>query len=165
MKCANHSIVQPAVQPCNDCGKGLCQPCANTWNPSLCTNCALERFSRQKQQATGVLISLTLAFFLGGYLFTHGNPYAQVEKERVVYFMLMGAISAGSIAGWKYLKSKQDNVLRIVWYSPKWHGMYLVLRLGISVFIGTLILPYAIYTAVNELIVSLKAESVLRATQ
>ncbi len=165
MRCANHPNVQPAVQSCNDCGKGLCQPCANTWNPSLCTPCALRRFSRQKQQAIGVLISLTLAFFLGGYFFTHGNPYAQVEKGRVVYFMLMGAISAGTIAGWRYLKSKQDNRSRIVWFSPEWHGIYLVLRLGMSVFIGTFMLPYAIYTAVNELIFSLKAESVLRATK
>lgn len=117
---------------------------------------------RQKQQASEVLISLTLAFFLGGYFFTHGNPYAQVEKERVVYFLLMGASSAGTIAGWKYLKSKYDNGLRIVWLSPKWYGMYLVLRFGITVFIGTFLLPYVIYTAVNDLLSSMKAEAVLR---
>ncbi len=77
----------------------------------------------------------------------------------------MGAISAGTIAAWKYLNLKQENGLRIVWFNPKWHGMYLVLRLVMGVFIGTLMLPYAIYTAVNELLGSIKAEALLRATK
>ena len=163
MKCANHSNVLHAVQSCEDCGKGLCGQCMTAWTPPLCTPCASHRFCRQKQQAKGTLISLMLAFLLGGFFFTISNPYAQVVKERGIYFFIMGAISAGTIAGWRYLNSRTADHTRIVWFSPKGYATFLVLRLLMSVFIGTLLLPYTIYRAIHELLNSMRAETILGA--
>ncbi len=163
MRCANHSNVLPAVQSCEYCGKGLCGQCMTVWTPPLCMACASQRFSQQKQRAKGTLISLTLAFLLGGFFFTIGNPYPQVEKERGIYFFIMGAISAGTIAGWRYLRSRTADHTKIVWFSPKGYATFLVLRLLMSVFIGTLMLPYTIYKAIHDLLSSMRAETVLEA--
>jgi uncharacterized membrane protein len=133
------------------------------WTPPLCTVCASLRFGQQKQQAKGTLVSLVLAFLLGGFFFTVGNPYPQVVKERGIYFLIMGAISAGTVAGWRYLSSRTADHTRIVWFSPKGYAMSLVLRLLLSLFIGTLMLPYTIYGAIHDLLGSMRAEAVLGA--
>jgi uncharacterized BrkB/YihY/UPF0761 family membrane protein len=85
-----------------------------------------------------------LAFLLSGFFFTVGNPYPQVAKEKGIYFIIMGVISAGAIAGWGYLSSRTADHTRIVWFSPKGYATFLVLRLLMSVFIGTLMLPYEV---------------------
>jgi uncharacterized membrane protein len=135
------------------------------WAPPLCTTCACHRFSEQKQQAQRTLISLMLAFLLGGFFFTFGNPYPQVRDERGIYFMIMGAISAGTIAGWRYLSFKTADHTRIVWISSKGYATFLVLRLVMSVFIGTLLLPYAFYRAIRDMLNSMQAEAVLGANR
>ena len=163
MRCVNHSNVLPAVQACEECGKGLCEQCMTVWAPALCTTCASYRFSQQKQRAKGTLISLMLAFLLGGFFFTFGNPYTQVRNERGIYFMIMGAISAGTVAGWRYLRWGTADRTRIIWFNPKGYATFLVVRLAMSVFIGTLMLPYTFYRAVRDLFSSMQAETVLGA--
>ena len=165
MRCVNHPNVLSAVQVCEECGKGLCEQCMTVWAPPLCTTCAFHRFSEQKQRAKGTLISLTLAFLLGGFLFTFGNPYPQVRNERGIYFMIMGAISAGTVAGWEHLRRGTGDLTRIVWFSPKGYATYLVLRLVMSVFVGTLMLPHTFYKAIRDLLGFMNAEAVLRSNR
>jgi len=85
-----------------------------------------------------------LAFLLGGFFFTFSNPYPQVRNERDIYFIIMGAISAGTVAGWRYLRQGAEGPTRIVWFSPKGYATFLIVRLVMSVFLGTLLLPYTV---------------------
>ncbi len=164
MRCVNYSDFLPAVQLCVECCKGLCQECMTIWAPPLCTSCASHHFNQQKQRAKVTLISLIFAFLLGRFFFTVGNPYPQVKDDKGIYFVIMGAISAGTVAGWRYLRGGTVAHNQMVWFSSKGYATFLVLRLVMSVFIGTLMLPFVFYRAIFDLRCSLQAATAIRAS-
>ena len=157
ISCSNEACGHRMLQPCTTCGKGICKKCSSAWIPPHCRACARQTFARQRRRASRTLLHTGVAFFLGGYYFAYGNMDAHSGGERIVGFILLGAVTAGIMVGWKYFKSRKE----IVYLSPKAYAWYWAVRLLMSAFVGFFMLPFAVHAAIVDFFRAKRAESKL----
>ena len=141
MNCYYHPH-KSAVATCSDCGKGLCQECADKWNPILCDDCAGNQLSiRQSTLKRTVIIGVVL--FIAGFL-----AYYWIEGN-VLKALLGGYLIAGVPNGWAALSKIQP---RIFLFLPiiGW-VIYFIVKFVLACFVGLGVFPINIIRCVTEL--------------
>lgn len=116
MDCYKHQKV--AVAQCSECGRGLCQECADKINPPLCPTCARNYSSSIKAEMTKNIVISVILMIIG--VFVIQSP--------------MGILLAGIPYGWALLNKMTPSMF--LWLS--WIGwiVYFIIKLVIAYVVG-----------------------------
>lgn len=151
MNCYEHPI-QPAVAQCSDCGKGLCVECASRYSVPICSKCNRKRINGERGQ---ILQEMFLTFGLGILL---GVLFARWVNEGLTSDLVYNVISyaipiyifSGIVPGWKTLTRITPAVflfLPIIGWL-----LYFVIKLGLAIAIGVIMLPIRTVRNISRLI-------------
>ncbi|MXV39113.1 hypothetical protein GO491_10570 [Flavobacteriaceae bacterium Ap0902] len=142
MNCFYHPTIT-SVASCVDCGKGLCQDCANRYNTPICITCNHRRIKSEKQS---ILKELIITLIAGGVL-TIFYMFSTQETSDVEYstlqniftFIIVFYSGASIVAGWKTLTAITPNIflfLPIIGWI-----LFFMIKLFIASLIGWFMLP------------------------
>lgn len=132
MECYKHTE-NSAVAQCNECGRGLCETCAEKITPPLCPDCARAYAGSVKaEMLKNIAISVVL-MLIG--IFVIRSP--------------MGALLAGIPYGWAILNSVTPSMF--LWLS--WIGwiVYFLIKLVIAYVVGVPALIFKLIRWCSEL--------------
>lgn len=141
MECINHSGVT-AAGTCQMCGKALCVPCMNRFNPPACEPC-LASHNAGVARRLYMDLGITAAIFIGVALLVAFN--VSTNKGGGV---VLGLMVAGAYWGWQFLSRISVPVL---FTSGAGLTIYLFIKFMLSIFAGFIIAPWQIFKRVKEL--------------
>ena len=141
MECINHPGTA-AAGSCQMCGKALCAPCMNRFNPSLCEPCLLAHNTSVARRLY-IDLGITAAIFLAVALAVAFN--AQTNRAGGI---IVGLMLAGAYWGWQFLSRIPMPV--ILTTGP---GLiaYLLLKFSLSVLAGFIVAPWQIFKRIKEI--------------
>ena len=141
MECINHPGTA-AAGSCQFCGKALCAPCMNRFNPPLCEPCLLAHNASVARRLY-VDLAVTAIIFIGVAAFVAYN--AQTNKSGGI---LIGLMLAGAYWGWQFLSRVP---MPVVLTSGIGFVMYMSIKLVLSILAGFIIAPWQIFKRVKEI--------------
>lgn len=132
MACYKHRD-RDGIAQCNDCGRLLCEECADTFTPPLCVGCAGERASAIKGELIKNIAISVVLMVVGIIVIKHP----------------LGILLAGIPYGWAILNSITPSMF--LWMS--WVGwlIYFFIKLLLAYAIGLVALPIKIIKWIVEL--------------
>ncbi len=135
--------------------KDRCAKCRGTneaeVGSTICTPCNRRQMQKQKRKAARELLYLGVAFLVGGSIF---NTQPQWPEYAFAYFCLMGFLTAGMVAGWRFLSQKVKVTSRKRGEATYFIGGKLVL----SALVGLCLLPLLIFNNIRCLLLTSKLE-------
>lgn len=141
MECINHPGTV-AAGTCQICGKALCAPCMNRFNPPLCEPCLLTHNAGVARRLWFEL-GMTAVLFFGVFLaFTIKSP-AQYQAG-----IVFGLILACAYWGWQFMRGYSAPV---VFTNGAGLLTYFVIKLFIVICFGFIIAPWQIYRRIREI--------------
>lgn len=141
MECINHPGTS-AAGSCQMCGKALCAPCVNRFNPPHCEPCLLAHNASVARRLY-IDLGITAAIFLVATLTVAFN--AQTNRAGGI---VIGLMLAGAYWGWQFLSKIPMPV--ILTTGP---GLiaYFLLKFALSVLAGFIVAPWQIFKRIKEL--------------
>lgn len=141
MECINHPGTA-AAGSCQICGKALCAPCMNRFNPPLCEPCLLSHNASVARRLY-VDLAVTAIIFIGVAAFAAYN--AQTNKGGG---LLIGLMLTGAYWGWQFLSRIP---MPLVLTSGAGFVMYLGIKLFLSIMAGFIVAPRQIFKRIREI--------------
>ena len=158
MNCAQHPDV-PAVGYCTTCGRGLCKPCADAYEPLTCHNCFAKAHAETKADLSSqykklILWSMALGLmglWIGCNALSASNaPHraGSIPPPTTPFFMpiVLAYMFAGIPWGWNVLSKVTSKVFLILpvfgWV------LYFVYKIAGSMMIGWLVMPFKLRKAI-----------------
>lgn len=140
MECFNHPGTQ-AAGTCSQCGKGLCASCIEQLGSPICKQCLITEFSALKRKYC-VELSITAIIFFGVlvlFLFSESK-----NLEAGLFFAIF--VTA---AYWGRSAFADPQNVKM---SASVYGFGKILQLFIAVIFGVVIMPFAIFKRIKEII-------------
>jgi TonB family protein len=144
LSCAQHTRA-PAVAQCNSCQRGLCNECADAYEPPTCSSCAAGAFASERSDAIKQLL-ITGGLFLLGMWMGYGlgsDPRWAPPYPRFFTSLLTGYVVASVPSGWRAL-SRITSRMFLFLPLAGW-VFYFACKLGASATIGPFILPFKLW--------------------
>jgi len=153
MNCFNHPE-EVAVASCIDCGKGLCKTCAGLYQMPICNECNLKRVKGDKGDILRVYLPSIILFIIGAVFFLYNSVDSFFLK--ILGSIVCGYIFAGIPWGWKAVTFIQPRMFLFLSFFG-W-GIYFILKVGISLFVGIVVFPFGIIKLIIGLVSAHKKE-------
>lgn len=152
MKCYNHPN-DDAIAQCHNCGKGLCQTCAQKWNPPICDDCQ-KGFINEELSSLSRELMIYIGLAIAGAIFggIMGSGLSHRPSEAFSVAILYAFAFPVYAAGWKWMNHLTDKFA--LFGTPAFWIIYLLIKLMFSAAVGVFALPYRlfrIYTRKKEL--------------
>jgi hypothetical protein len=145
MNCFNHPQ-SPALAPCPDCGKGLCDACGHAFAIPICQPCNLLRIRTGLKGLRSNFWLIGIGLFIGLWVFISTNSDNQSYFQDFWYRAAIGLCCAGFPVAWKgissYETAKPGTV--VVAGSDAWM-IGGIAKIIISFFTGGILFPVTVY--------------------
>ncbi len=141
MECINHPGT-PAAGTCQMCGKALCGPCMNRFDPPVCEPC-LTSHNASVARRLYLDLAITAVIFVGvaAYVAFH----VQTNRGGGV---IVGLMLAGAHWGGQFIRSL---ALPVVLTTGTGLIFFMLLKFFLSVLAGFIIAPWQIFKRVKEI--------------
>lgn len=124
------------------CGKALCAPCMNRFNPPVCEPCLLA-YNASVSRRLYIDLGVTAAIFMVTALLIAYN----VQTNRVGGIVI-GLMLAGAHWGWQFLSRVPMPVILTTGVGLM---IYLLLKFSLSVLVGFVVAPWQIFRRIKEI--------------
>jgi len=141
MKCYNHTK-KDAVAQCIDCGRGLCEECADRHGIVVCDLCASVRNASDKDSFKKTIIMGVVGLIVGLIL-------GVMMRMTFGAILFNGLAAAGIAFGWQVLNRITPKIF--IWMPLIGWLIYFVLKFGLALAIGIFAMPYYIYKSIKGL--------------
>jgi hypothetical protein len=138
MKCYKHNGIDASAN-CHDCGKALCNDCADQFSLMLCEGCLLANNEVVRKGLIRQFIKTVLFFAVGLFLGAQVEGGGLLGPIIIGYFFL--SFPAGMTLARKLLGKAFDSDA----------GWVIAFSLGTAIFVGPFVAPFMIYKDIKEL--------------
>ena len=139
MNCFNHPN-HVSVAQCADCGKGLCQRCANKYHFPICDSCYNQRKRANFAQYLKPFVICTLLFVIG----YHSGIFGEYDQLFGAYMV------ACAYGGWKFVNQCLPNLFVV--FEMKAIIMFYIVKFVVSMLIGFFVTPFYLLYCLYHLI-------------
>jgi hypothetical protein len=138
MKCYKH-YDRDAVSQCIECSKTLCPECTSKYNKPLCDQCVIEWTKSNR-----LMLIKNIIIMIAVFIFAFSAIYVDAPiGDR----FLMSLFFSGIPWGWSFLNKITPNIFLFMplvgWL------IYFGIKLVLSLFIGTIVMPFKIYQIIK----------------
>ena len=150
MNCAQHVQIV-AVAQCNECGRGLCQECADAYKPPICRSCAGDIATTQKADVRKQFMWSGALFIVGMMIGCNTSQSGPTPAPYPPFAMglLLGYMFAGIPWGWSALTRITPRVFLFLplggWV------LYFVYKLAAAATIGPFVTPFKVWSLIKQM--------------
>lgn len=155
MECINHPGTA-AAGTCQMCGKALCAPCMNRFDPPVCEPCLITHNGALVRRLY-LDLAVTAIIFAGVAAFVAFNVQTNREGGIIVGLML-----AGAYWGWQFLSKIP---MPVILTTGAGLIFYFFLKFSLAVLAGFIIAPWQIFKRVKKIRAISKLEKEIKAGQ